>query len=134
MHKVGIELHELFASLSDPTRIRIVKLLVATGEEVCLCEFSDAMNEPEYKLSKHLKILKSTGLLNSFRDGKWIYHGLVKKDVYLKSLYKLLSAFPDEEKVFTADLNRFKKRMKLRENGRCRTGLVRQDISERKIP
>lgn len=127
MHRVGVEVHEIFGSLSDPTRIRIMRLLLETKEEVCLCELSDSLDEPEYKLSRHLKILKSVGLITAIRDGKWVYHGLIKDTPYFKNLYKALLSFPDDSRLTIKDFNRFKKRMSLRQDGRCKTGTQRID-------
>ena len=121
MHTVSIELHEIFQALSDPFRIRILQLLLAAKTEICLCELSDSMQEAEYKLSRHVKILKQSGLITSVRDGKWIYHGLVTEPGFLKLLHKALLQFPDNSSVFRGDLKRFQKRVKIRENGRCKT-------------
>lgn len=128
MHRVGIELHELFSALSDPTRVRILRLLLSCKEEVCLCELSDSLSEPEYKLSRHVKVLKSAGLLTSVRDGKWVYHGLVKNPHYLKTIYKAIRNFPDDSKLSVKDMARFTKRLALRVDGRCKTG-VEQAVS-----
>ncbi len=125
MHRVEIELHEVFAALSDPTRIRIVRLLLATKNEVCLCELSDSLAEPEYKLSRHVKVLKSAGIITSVRDGKWVYHGLEKGYRYLKNLYDAVYIFPDDSKLSAKDLIRFTKRLDLREGGRCKIGTHR---------
>ncbi len=122
MHKVEIELHEVFSALSDPTRIRIIRLLLMTSDEVCLCELSESLDEPEYKLSRHMKVLKSAGLIASIRDGKWVYHGLVKNHRYLKPLYRAIQEFPDDSKISARDLARFNKRLSLRDRGRCKTG------------
>jgi ArsR family transcriptional regulator, arsenate/arsenite/antimonite-responsive transcriptional repressor len=51
MHSMNICLHEIFQALSDPYRIRIVRLMLAVKGEVCLCEISESLDEPEYKLS-----------------------------------------------------------------------------------
>lgn len=120
MHVVNIEIHELFQALSDPFRIRIVRLLHKVRGELCLCELSEALNEPEYKLSRHIKILRSAGLLTSVRDGKWIYHSLVQDQLFLKTLFKALTEFPDGAQQLNEDLLRFGKRLKLRDRGRCR--------------
>lgn len=120
MHRVNVALHELFQALSDPYRIRIVRLMLESKSELCLCELSEALEEPEYKLSRHVKILKSSGLIASARDGKWIYHSLVKDEKYLKLLHKAVTVFPDSENQLARDLTRFKKRMNMRESGRCR--------------
>lgn len=129
MHIVGIELHEIFGALSDPTRVRIVKLLLTTKEEVCLCELSDSLDEPEYKLSRHVKVLKSAGLLTSVRDGKWVYHGLNKDTRYLRTLFEAVQSFPDNSQESTKDLQRFRKRISLRHGGRCKTGVKKTEIS-----
>ena len=63
MHSINIKPQEIFQALADPTRIRIVHLLAHTGEEACLCELVDSLMEPQYKLSRHLKILRQAGLL-----------------------------------------------------------------------
>lgn len=119
MHRVDVALHEIFQSLADPYRIRIMRLMLETRTEVCLCELSEALEEPEYKLSRHLKILKSGGLITSVREGKWIYHSLVKNQKYLRAIHKSLQEFSDEG-ILEKDLSRFNKRLKLREAGKCR--------------
>ena len=133
MHSVSIELHEIFSALADPTRIRIIRLLLDTMDEACLCELADSLDEPEYKLSRHVKVLRSSGLLTSVREGKWVYHGLVKDTKYLKDLHKAVRGFPDGSKISAKDLVRFRKRLSLREAGRCRTGPQRAANSRSEV-
>lgn len=120
MHRVNVDLHELFQALSDPYRIRIVRMMQMVKGELCLCELSEALDEPEYKLSRHVKILKSHGLITSIRDGKWIYHSLVKDQKFLKTIFKALAEFPGGSQQTNMDLARFEKRLKLRDKGRCK--------------
>ncbi len=119
MYKINSSLHELFQALSDPYRIRMLSLMLRAKSEMCLCELSDSLDEPEYKLSRHLKVLKSSGILTSMRDGKWIYHSLVKNK-HLKAIYEVVQAYPDSSDQFERDFRRFKKRTLLRKGGRCR--------------
>lgn len=121
MHNIGIELHEIFRALSDPIRIRIIRLMLSAKSETCLCELSESLDEPEYKLSRHVKVLRSAGIITSVREGKWVYHGIVKDMRYLKNIYLSINNFPDDSKISTRDLTRFKKRLALREGGRCKT-------------
>lgn len=134
MHRVSVSLHELFQALSDPYRIRIIRLMIESKSELCLCELSEALQEPEYKLSRHVKILKSSGLIASVRDGKWIYHSLVKKENYLKLIHKAVILFPDSESQLDRDLSRFEKRIKMRESGRCRqpSRIIEENVKVRK--
>lgn len=65
----------LFHALSDPTRLRLVVLLAIVGE-TCVCDLSRALNEPEYKISRHLGILRSNGLVKARREGAWMHYSL----------------------------------------------------------
>ena len=65
----------VFQALSDPTRLRIVALLVAEGE-LCVCELTHALNLSQPMISRHLGHLRETGLVDDRRAGKWIYYRL----------------------------------------------------------
>ncbi len=106
-----------------------MRLLAATKEESCLCEMVDSLLEPQYKLSRHLKILRQSGLLTTQKEGRWVYHRLVTGRPYLTRLYATISALPDVEGKFAADLARFRKRMYLREAGRCRVGIQTLELA-----
>lgn len=123
MHSINIEPQEIFQALADGTRIRIARLLAQTGEEVCLCELVDCLLEPQSKVSRHLKILRQAGLLSAVKDGRWVYHRLVRDMAHLERLYEMLKAMPDSDSVFAKDLANFQNRLSLREDGRCRIGI-----------
>lgn len=125
---ITIQPETLFQSLADETRLRVIRLLATTDEEACLCELVDSLQEPAYKLSRHLKILRQSGLLSAQKDGRWVYHRLVTKPVYIKKLTATVCALPDPEQVFQSDLARFEERMCLREGGRCRVGILTDDL------
>lgn len=123
MHSINIEPQEIFQALADGTRVRIARLLAQTGEEACLCELVDCLLEPQSNVSRHLKVLRKAGLLSAVKDGRWVYHRLVREAPHLERLYELLKALPDSDSVFAADLSNFQNRMSLREDGRCRIGI-----------
>ena len=54
---------EIFKALGDETRLRLVNLFLQTDEDLCVCEMVDALELPQYQISKHLTILKNAGLL-----------------------------------------------------------------------
>lgn len=128
MHILTINPETLFQALSDSTRLRIIRLLVMTDEEICLCELVDALLEPQYNLSRHLKVLRQAGLLTSKKEGRWVYHRLTREPDYLQQLYTLVHSLPDPEGVYSTDLKHFKSRMALREDGRCRVGILSDDL------
>ncbi len=112
---------EVFQALSDSTRLRIIRLLATTQNEACLCELVDCLGEAEYNVSRHLKVLRNSGLLSAEKEGRWIYHRLVTGSQISQSLTECILLFPDRGNVFAADLKRFSERIPIRSEGRCRT-------------
>ena len=129
MHLITVKPEEVFQALADRTRIRIMRLLEDTGEEICLCELVDSLQELQYKLSRHLKTLRQAGLLSAIKDGRWLYHRLVTGSPTMGPLSDLIRSVPDEDDVFSGDLARFRERICLREDGRCRVGIQTSDLA-----
>jgi ArsR family transcriptional regulator len=67
---------ELFKALGEPTRLRLVTLLAVEGE-VCVCKLAEALDEPDFKVSRHLGVLRSAGVVESRRAGTWMHYRLV---------------------------------------------------------
>ncbi len=133
MHILDIKPETVFQALSESTRLRIMRLLCVTGEEACLCEFVDALLEPQYKLSRHIKILKQAGLLSTLKDGRWVYHRLVTSSEYLQQLHTSIIMMTDYEGFYQEDIKRFNQRMFIRESGRCRVGVQNTKLLEDNI-
>lgn len=114
---------EIFKALGDETRLRLVNLLSQTNEDICVCEMVDALELPQYKISKHLTILKNAGLLQGNREGTWVYYHLnCEESPFLRDLFKILGRHLSP--VFTDDTVKLVQRLKLRENGKCAVGFV----------
>lgn len=65
----------LFKNLSEETRLTLV-LLLRQACELCVCELVSALEESQPKVSRHLAMLRESGLLIDRREGKWIYYRL----------------------------------------------------------
>lgn len=65
----------LFKALSDDTRLCML-LLIMEEQELCVCELMVALDAIQPKISRHLALLKITGLLQDRRQGQWIYYRL----------------------------------------------------------
>ena len=61
-------------ALSDPNRLRIVRLL--TGGEMCGCELLEQLQITQPTLSHHMKTLEDCGLVSSRKKAKWSYYSL----------------------------------------------------------
>ena len=128
MQVIEVPIEDIFQALCDRTRLRIVRLLATTQEEACLCELVDSLLEPQYKLSRHLKVLRQVGLLTAEKEGRWVYHHLVSEPKHLKMLSKLIATLPDDESIYGDDAERFNKRLFHREEGRCRVGVLTESL------
>lgn len=66
---------QLFKNLSDETRLGIVLLLREMGE-LCVCDLCSALEQSQPKISRHLAMLRESGLLLDRKQGKWVYYRL----------------------------------------------------------
>lgn len=75
----------LFQALSDPTRLRILGLLL-TGE-VCVCDIHESLKLSQPKVSRHLSYLRKAGLVSTRREGLWIHYRLAEtSDPFLSTI------------------------------------------------
>ena len=61
-------------ALSDPNRVKILKLL--QRRTMCVCELQCALDLAQPTVSKHLKILEDTGLVDFDKQGLWVNYFL----------------------------------------------------------
>lgn len=119
VHSINVEPTALLQAIADKTRLRILRILVRLPkEEGCLCDFTDSLQEPEYNVSRHLKVLKSAGLLSARKEGRWVYHKLSSEKA-VRPFYRLIAELPDLDRIFSEDLKRFKDEIAKRGNDRC---------------
>lgn len=70
-------LTKLFRALGDETRVRILALLV--HGELCVCHVEEALGLSQPNCSRQLGILKSAGIVDSRRDGTWVYYRITEQ-------------------------------------------------------
>lgn len=68
----GTDLAQLFAALSDRTRLRLLNLM--DGREVCVCYFVEILGQSQPKISRHLAYLRKAGIVRARREGKWMHY------------------------------------------------------------
>jgi ArsR family transcriptional regulator, arsenate/arsenite/antimonite-responsive transcriptional repressor len=65
---------KVMKALSDPNRVKIVKLL--QQKVMCVCELQAALGIAQPSVSKHLKILEEAGLVDFRKEGLWVNYYL----------------------------------------------------------
>lgn len=75
---------KIFKALSDPTRLRMVLLLLQ--RDLCVCELTAILEMEQSRISHQLRVLRNAELVEDIRDGKWIIYRVSenkKKDLIL---------------------------------------------------
>jgi DNA-binding transcriptional ArsR family regulator len=61
-------------ALSDESRVRV--LLFLREGELCLCQIVEMLGLAPSTVSKHMAVLHGVGLVESRKDGRWMYYRL----------------------------------------------------------
>ncbi|MGD9367121.1 MAG: metalloregulator ArsR/SmtB family transcription factor [Desulfobacteraceae bacterium] len=68
------EFIKVMKALSDPNRVKIVKML--QHRVLCVCEIQAALELAQSTASKHLKVLEEAGLISFTKEGLWVNYRL----------------------------------------------------------
>ncbi len=99
---------KLFKALSEPSRLRILKMLDV--KSLCVCEITDILQLATSTVSKHLSILKDAGFIIEEKDGKWVNYllNLKPSDKRVKAILSDLSFWVSDIEVIKKDLIKIK--------------------------
>ncbi len=97
----------IYQCFCDRTRLRILHLL--TKSPLCVCHFQEILNEPQVKISKHLRYLRKKGMAIAERDQNWMIYSLPKKKSRELALnLKCLQDCAQSDPVFLRDLRKLR--------------------------
>jgi ArsR family transcriptional regulator len=68
------EFVQVMKALSDPNRVKILKMLQL--RQLCVCEIQAALELAQSTASNHLKVLEGAGLIASTKEGLWVNYRL----------------------------------------------------------
>lgn len=85
---------EIFRSLADPTRLRIVTLLRAM--ELSVGELAQVLGQSQPRVSRHVKILIDAGLAERRKEGSWVFLSLGNAR-RVEPLFTLLDRWTESE-------------------------------------
>ncbi len=78
---------KILKALSDKNRLRIF-LALRIYDELCACEITELLQVSGATVSKHLNILVNANILNSRKDGRWVYYKINNKDKKLEGIFE----------------------------------------------
>ncbi|WP_408611463.1 metalloregulator ArsR/SmtB family transcription factor [Lientehia hominis] len=77
--KILVRLAELFKIFGDPTRVKILYVLLE--HEMCVCDIAQLLGMSQSSISHQLRILKQSSLVKFRRDGKTVFYSLADEHV-----------------------------------------------------
>jgi ArsR family transcriptional regulator, arsenate/arsenite/antimonite-responsive transcriptional repressor len=91
------EFIKVMKAMSDPNRVKIIKIL--QKRVMCVCEIQAAFHLAQPTISKHLKVLEEAGLVRHSKDGLWVNYSLTdgEQSPYAASLLGQLRHWLSEE-------------------------------------
>ncbi len=111
----------VFKTLGDETRLRLLNLFLQSGKKICVGEMVDALELPQYQISRHLTMLRNLDLVKTEREGTWIYYEANWEASQCVS--DLFNVIKKHFKVrFPEDIERLNARLELREGDYCVIG------------
>jgi ArsR family transcriptional regulator len=101
-------------ALSDPNRVRVLKLL--QEKELCVCEIQHILGLAQSTVSKHMKLLEDAGLVDRSRQGSWIIYSLAdgSESEYAHAMLTSLKTWLDDDKELQKMITTLPEAMTLR--------------------
>lgn len=114
---------EIFKVLGDETRLRLLNIFITAETDLCVCEMVDALQLPQYQVSRHLAACRHANLLMVHKEGTWSYYALDWQRPENARLFEFLKTYLAGE-PFESDRRGLKSRLLLRDQDKCVVGFV----------
>lgn len=98
--------NNIFKTLSDTNRLRILKML--QSRSLCVCEITSILDIGTSTVSSHLNILRKEGFIVDEKDGKWVNYMINPRpaDPRVSSILGMLDFWIANESVIISDKNK----------------------------
>ncbi|MGE5401964.1 MAG: ArsR/SmtB family transcription factor [Ignavibacteriales bacterium] len=97
---------KLFKALSDPNRLRILKML--QSRKLCVCEITEILELATSTVSEHLTVLRRAGFIIEEKDGKWVNYMINPRssDPTVASMLSMLPFWINDDAKLNDDLEK----------------------------
>ena len=114
------ELMAVLKALADENRVRILMSLVP--KELCVCQVVELLGLAPSTVSKHMTILKQARLVDSRKEGRWMFYRLAEEDasVEAKEMTALICRLVADDPQRRDDAKRMKQILKMDRDELCR--------------
>src|SRR5258708_5231579 len=106
---MSIKLHEavdVLRAAGEPSRLRIVALLAR--EELAVMELCQIMEQSQPRVSRHLRLLTASGLVERFPDGGWVFYRLAAEPARRAVVDQILNGIEHDDQALARDRDHLK--------------------------
>ena len=96
------KIEKLFKALSDRNRLRILAAL-REYNEMCACHIVELLKVTGATTSKHLSILLNIGLIENYKEGRWVHYRLDYSRTDYDQVMEWLEEHLDQTNIIQAD-------------------------------
>ena len=75
IQQMNFDTNSFFSAIANDIRLRCLVLMQLEGE-LCVCELTHALDLSQPMISRHLALLRETGLVATRRVGQWMYYSI----------------------------------------------------------
>lgn len=118
------DLLRLFSALSDRNRLRIIAALKEHGD-MCACHIVELLQVSGATASRHLSILLQVGLIDSYKEGRWVHYLLNHSSKNYNEVMVWLEEVLSQTDLVKEDAIVLKKIMTADRKAICRTQRVK---------
>ena len=88
---------EVLKALSEQTRLKIIWLLCNIDSKICSSEIAEVLGETAYNISRHIRTLRSAGLIYEKKEGTRVYYYFDLEDTpFEKAVHDMVMQIPPE--------------------------------------
>lgn len=95
---------DVLRAAGEPSRLRIVSLL--EREELAVMELCQIMDQSQPRVSRHLRLLTASGLVERFPDGGWVFYRLTADPSRRAILDRVLATVDPQDAALARDRER----------------------------
>ncbi len=113
-----LEILNITKALSDENRVRALMMLVEG--ELCVCQIIEMLGLAPSTVSKHMSILRQAGLVETRKDGRWIYYRLAnRKAQTVRGILDWLQRHLKNDKKILVDVKQLRRMQKMSKDELC---------------
>ena len=100
---MNIDINTFYSALANEVRLRCLILLQKQGE-LCVCELTHALDLSQPMISRHLALLRDSGIVTDKRNGQWIYYQ-INRDLpnWMHEVLEITTQANEKKLPFAAD-------------------------------